>query len=246
MFSCMRRCPPQLPMYSSRFRQNGALISAPDICNGLGQKFLAKDHHYHSDSHLPSPFPTHKFERFLPKDLFSVACDMHGLTFILDFHARNPKRIGVVEREFFEDTYVASQIALVAFPYPTPDASMSSYRHHCWRMAALIYFNTAVRKWEKETGALKDLTSQLINALQSSNLSESWSPFCDVLLWVLFLGHCGALAEMEKGWFALEIKRALRALDVRTFEKFEGVLGLFLYRITTFHNALLNLWKEVK
>ena len=246
MMSVMSQSAPRLSMYSSRFRRNGRLISATDICNGHGPSFVAKGPRNLSSSPSPSPFHNQRLEQFLSRDLFLIACDMQDLTYLLDFHTRHPDRIGPIERECFEDTFVASQSALAALPQPVLGAATFNQRQHCWKMAALIYFNTGIRRWERGTGYLKGSTSRLIDALPSSDLAGAWSPFSDLLLWVLFLGYCGAQAGLEKGWFAVEIKRVVGTLSLKGVEEIASILRLFHYRPTIFQDSLHSLWEEIE
>ena len=233
-------------MYNSRFRRNDALISGKDICDGLGPRFIAKDRQSRSTVPLPSPFDNQSFEHFLSKYSFCIACDVKDLSYVLDFHDLYPQKIGAIEREYFEDTYAASQHALAAIAWPSPGATKSIYREHCWRVATLIYFNTGIRNWQRCTGVLSGLIRELTNSLHCSDLSAAWSPFSDVLLWVLFLGHFGAYTGMEKGWFGLEISRVMTILDVESFEHLESILKQFLYRDSIYRGPLVELWEEIR
>jgi hypothetical protein len=249
MMSWSRQSIPQLPMYKSRFRMHGkSLISVTDVCNGLGSEFLRKDPRYQRPNPLHRVLQRSKFAIFLWDELFSIACDMHGLSYMLDLHFREPGRIGSIEREFFEDTFAAVQHSLVSFPLPTPDieTSVMYYRQHCWRLGGFVYFNTAIRQWEPGSGPLRFLTSQLIEALQESDLSSKWGPtFSEILLWILFTGYCGAQADFEKGWFALEMRRVVNVLDLKSLEDTEALLRSLLWRDVSHREILRQLWEEI-
>jgi hypothetical protein len=218
---------PRLPMYKSRFRDSRTLGSVvfPD--------------------QLGSPFDNDRFERFLWKTLFSTACDLQFLTHLLELHKREPSKIGAVEREYFEDTYAATQHLLVSLPHPVDvtSRSITYYRQNCWRMGALLYFNIAVRRCPSPN-LLKSMTSRLIESFQESDLTSAWAPFSDVLLWILFMGSCGSWDKTEKGWFVLELRRVVRNLHLHSAEEMEDLLRTFLYRSSVFHEPLRELWEE--
>jgi len=218
---------PRLPMYKSRFRDSRTLGSVmfPD--------------------QLGSPFNNDRFEKFLWKTLFSTACDLQFLTHLLELHKREPSKIGATEREFFEDTYAAAQHLLVSLPHPVDVANKSIiyYRQNCWRMGALLYFNIAIRQCPTPN-LLKSMTSRLIESFQESDMSMAWTPFSDVLLWILFMGCCGSWDKTEKGWFVLELRRVVRILDLHSVEEMEDSLRAFLYRSSVFDEPLRELWEE--
>ena len=239
---------PQLPMYKSRFRSGGALISAIDICNGCAPDFLADPERYMQIHPLVSPFQNSKFETFLWGELFSASCDLHGLTYMLDLYKRWPSRIDSFQREYFEDTFAGVQHELVSFPYPTTTGGVKStifYRQHCWRIAALLYFNVALRTWDPASGMIRMMVEQLILALRKSDIWSMWSPFSDILLWILFIGSCGAWSNIERDWLLLELRTIVRILNLRSLEEFETLLKSFLYRESTYHEPLCYIWDEL-
>jgi hypothetical protein len=217
-------------MYKSRFRDQSmeSTISSPSAITALG-----------------SPFDNNRFETFLWKNLFSVACDLQSMTFLLDLHSRQPTRINDSEREFFEDTYAAVQHLLVLFPHPDAVNAKSTvyYRQNCWRIAGLLYFNIAVRTCPAPP-LLKSMTSQLAMSLQESNLASAWAPYSDVLLWILFMGVCGSWDPLERGWFIMETKRTVRLLALKSIEEVERLLKSFLYRGCIFQASLEDLWRD--
>ena len=192
-----------------------------------------------------SPFDNDRFEKFLWKTMYSCACDLQFLTHLLDIHRCQPSKIGAKEREFFEDNYAAVQHLLVSMPSPTDVIAKSKvlYRQDCWRLAALIYFNIAIRECPSPN-LLKSMTSRLIESFQESDMSNIWSPFSDVLLWILFMGSCAAWDSSEKGWFVLELRRVVRALDLKSFMEMESLLKSFLYRSIVSGEPLRELWSE--
>src|SRR5271170_6798964 len=109
---------PHLPMYKSRFRENGPLVSAVDVCNKSESALFLGSQGYKVTNRPRSPFQNKYFKSFLCGDLFSTVCELEGLTYMLDFHARQPSKTGPIQREFFEDTYAAVQRSLVSFPIP--------------------------------------------------------------------------------------------------------------------------------
>lgn len=194
---------------------------------------------------LGSPFDNDELERFLWKTLFATACDLQFMTHLLELHEREPSRIGSTEREFFEDTYAATQHLLISLPHPADvlKKSPTYYRQNCWRMAALLYFNVAIRQCPTPN-LLKSMTSRLVESFQESDMSTAWAPFSGVLLWILFMGCCASWDETEKGWFRLELRRVVRILDLQSVEEMESSLRAFLYRSSILHEPLCELWEE--
>ena len=235
-------------MYRSRFRSTGPLISAIDICCGSIPDFLSDSHHYLQTHPLSSPFQNPQFEGFLWADLFFVAYELHGLTYMLDLHIQRPSTIGPAQREFFEDTWAAVQHALADFPYPHDvgiTRSIVYFRQHCWRTAALLYCNMALRSWDRSSGMIKSMVEQLISALRESDLSSTWFPYPDVLLWVLSMGSFGAYATAERSWLVLELRSVVKILGLQKFEDVEALLKSLLYRDSTFQAPLRTLWHEI-
>lgn len=235
-------------MYRTRFRSTGPLISAIDICCGRTPEFLSDSRHYLRNHPLSSPFRNPQFEGFLWGDLFSVAYELHGLTYMLDLHMERPSAIRPIHREFFEDTWAAVQHSLADFPYPHAVGIIKSVmylRQHCWRMATLLYCNMALRSWDRSSGMIKSMVEQLISALRESDLSSIWNPFPDVLVWVLSMGSFAADATAESDWLVLELRSVVKILGLQRFEDLEALLKSLLYRDSTFQAPLRTLWKEI-
>jgi hypothetical protein len=192
-----------------------------------------------------SPFTDKRLENFLCTPLFSIACDLLHLTSLLELHISSPSKIGLQEREYFEDTFAACQHGLAGFPHPENVIAKSAmlYRQHCFRLAAFIYFNTGIRV-SPTPKLLSTMTSGLIDALQESDLSGGWGGDGEILLWVLFMGYVGSWEPFEKGRFLQEAKRIVRRLGLRGVEEIEGLLRAFLYRRSTFREPLGEMWEE--
>lgn len=192
-----------------------------------------------------SPFISRKLEDFCRKPLFNIAADLLHLTNLLDLHDREPHRIGLTEREYFEDTFAACQNGLASFPHPHSIflKSVMLYRQECFRLAAFIYFNSGIRV-SPSPKFLKTMTTALIEAFQESDLSSMWQPYPDILLWILFMGYCGSWDQLEKGWFVQESRRVIRFLNLKGWREMENLLMLFLYRSCSYQELLHTLWKE--
>ena len=233
-------------MYRSRFRSSGRLIAAGDVCDDSISKYLANPQLYLQIRPPSSSFANTRFETFLCPDFFTSACDMKDLTYIVDLHKSEPSRINSIQQEYFEDTYVAVQRSLAAFPLRSAASFVKStefYQQHCWRLAALIYNNTALRTWHVSSSWAKVLVDDLISTLQESDAITTWSSFLDVLLWTLFVGSRGA--ESERGWFVLELRRVVRLLGLQTLDQVESILKCFLYRDIVFYEPLCELWEQI-
>jgi hypothetical protein len=202
-------------MYSSRFRENGAQVSAIEICNRTAQDLFPGNQRYVALKPTSSPFRSNKFETFLWGELFAVACDLHRLSYMLDLNARHPKLLASVQREFFEDTYAAVLHSLVSFSYPDDVCIMKTvtyYRQHAWRVGAIIYLNTGIREWDTPMHPIKAMISEFISSLQASDMESMWSSFPEVLVWMLFVGTCGTWDRLDRSWLLHELRRGIRCL----------------------------------
>jgi hypothetical protein len=244
----MRQSKLQLPMYKSRFRENGLLASAVDICSRFASESLPSTQRLLSTHSARSPFQNMELETFLCRELFSIACELQGLTYILDLHSQQPGKIGPLQREFFEDTFAAVQHSLVLFPHPTVIGVMTStmsYRQHCWRLAAMIYLNTAVRCWGRASEMVKELVYQLISSLRGADLSSMWFDIPEISLWIVFLGSYAAWDEVNLGWLLSEFRHGVRILDLQSIDKLEDLLKSFPYRQSMFRGELCMIWQRI-
>jgi Fungal specific transcription factor domain len=244
----MRRSKPRLPMYKSRFRENGPLVSAVDICSRSASDVLPSNRRYLSTRPLSSPFQSTKLEAFLWEELFSTACELHGLTYMLDLYVQQPSKIGPIQREFFEDSFAAVQYSLVAFPYPTDFSIMKSttyFRQHSWRIAAMIYFNSAIRTWDRASDMVRSMVAQLISSLRVSDTYSMWSTFPEVLLWIVFMGSSAAWDRVERAWLVFELRYGVNLLGLRSIDELEELLKSFLYRKSMLHASLCTIWQEI-
>ncbi|KAE9368500.1 hypothetical protein N431DRAFT_295916, partial [Stipitochalara longipes BDJ] len=238
------------PMYKSRFRENLMPASAVDICNKFESeselKLFSANQHSPSTEFTRSPFPTTLFEGFLWGDLFITACDLLGLSYTLDLHMREPSKIGRLQREYFEDTFAAAQHGQVAFPYPDDPKvvkSTSYYRQHCWRTASIVYVNTALRTMYPGTCYMKELTTEIITSLHNSDQASMWYMYPEVLIWILFVGACGAYDPIGRGWFLIELRHGMMLLNIRSANELEELLKSLLYTECMQRPYLNKIWR---
>lgn len=252
--SWIRGLRPQFGMYKSRFWLKSSLYPAAEVCaegvEDLDQLQIQPEHSHQAgwrtnlQSHITG---------LLDSELFAVTSNLRSLTYVLDLHIKHPSRIGPMQREYFEDTYAAVQHALVSYPIPPttsaiPDISLT-YRRQAFRIACLIYFNTAIRNWEPASELIKSLITKLIAALQSSDLSTSWQPdHAEALLWILYMGTygCSNALNTERAWLTVELRRVVVIhLRLRTLNDVEQALRGFLYRDVTFCRPLQEIWHDI-
>jgi hypothetical protein len=143
----------------------------------------------------------------------------------------------------YEDRFAAAQHGLADFPYLQNhvDNPIMYHRQNCWRNAAFIYLNTAIRG-SPNKGLLSSATSRLIESLQKSDLWAGWAPHANVLLWVLFIALSGALGYAEKSLFALQFQRLMRDMGLLSFEQIREVLQQELWRDSVLDQPLRNAW----
>lgn len=241
-----------LPMYRSRFREYGPLISAVDVCNRSESELFPDGQRQVSanvwTATLSSPFQNTKFETFLWGELFSTACELHGMSYMLDLYIRQPSKIGAIQREFFEDTFAGVQHNLISFPYPTDTEAIQSiayYHQNCWRLAAMIYLNTAIRALSPISVMVQSLVTQLVSSLRLSDLPRVWSSSPEVLMWMAFMGRYAAMNESERSFFSLLLRHGSSLFDLNTASELEDLLQPLLYREVVFGERLRMIWEEV-
>lgn len=158
-----------------------------------------------------------RLEQFCCKPLFRIACDLLHLTTLLGHHECESHKIGLTEREYFEDNFAVCQHSLASFPHPFTVLIKSTmlYRQECFRLALIIYFNSGIRVTPSPK-FLNTMKSGLIKACQESTLSDSWHPFSDILLSILFIGYCGSGDPAGKGWFVHTSKIVVRTLKLKS------------------------------
>ncbi|KAE9369254.1 hypothetical protein N431DRAFT_345384 [Stipitochalara longipes BDJ] len=237
-----------LPMYDSRFREKGCQVSAIDVCNKTAIELFPRNQRYVALEPAGSPFTNNKFEAFLWGELFSVACDLHRLSYMLDLNRRHPRKLGSVQREYFEDTYAAVLHSLASFPYPNDVGVMKTvtyYRQHAWRFAAIIYSKIGIREWDKAVHAVGATNTEYIVSLQALDLESMLAYFPEVLVWLLFVGLCGTWNRVERGWMLYELRRGILLLGIASPAQLEELLKgmLFVDHMRTRHLDLI--WQEL-
>lgn len=179
-------------------------------------------------------------------DTFPLACNLFFLTHILDLHHSDPSRLGPNQRLYFEDTFAFTQHSLVSLinsEHPNIK-SATLHQQNCWQIAALIYFNTALR-YTPSPNLLRSMTTRLIEALRESDTSLAWHPFEDVLLWVYFMGYVGSQDVFEKRWFMEEAKRIVKILGLKSWDEMEVKMRLILFRQISLQQSLWRLWSDM-
>lgn len=196
---------------------------------------------------LISPFESDIFESFLTRELFAVACNLHALTYILEINSQQPRKIGPIQREFFEDTFTTAQHTLVSFPHPTEISSTTPayYRQHSWRIAAFIYTTCALRTWDLASPHVQFMVADLVTSLKAADLT-SWalsSP--EILVWELFIGAMAAWEIVDKIWLLMELKRGVALLGADSATKLEELLQSLLYPVSMLRRRLYEVWEEM-
>jgi hypothetical protein len=115
----------------------------------------------------------------------------------------------------------------------------------CIRIAALLYTNTTLLQ-SIPLLALRVLVPRLKAELVQSDLSVFWTPFADMLLWVLCMGAYLAAGTEEEQWFLQWMTRTGDFLVMREWEEVEALLVEFFYLRKVHGPALKMIWGKVK
>jgi hypothetical protein len=221
----IRNKPPLLPLFRSRFYHKGKLTAE---ANKLVKQFWtpAVDDH----------------QAFLGSHLSVVEDCLERLTQLIELNCRAPHSVTEAMRQFGEDTYAKAQHDIVSFSISSEDIDGSPHHHrrNAWRVAALIYLNSAIRK-APSSNLLQMMVARLVSSLQASEIEGSWTPHHRVLIWVLFVGYVGSERQPEQVWFAIKIHQVVEAEAYQTLEEVRKVLKMSLYRDTMYDDVLEDL-----
>ena len=108
--SWQERSKPGLPMYKRRFQSLASVDMTSKTPEELEQW---KQIYGFSRQPMVSPFRNDKLLKFLPSELFPAACDLHGLSYLMDFNSRQPSRMHQCTKRVFRrhlccfDTYLS-------------------------------------------------------------------------------------------------------------------------------------------
>lgn len=187
-----------------------------------------------------------RLRTFLPDSLFRVACDLQAMSDILD---ENPidgttnRTLSQEDVHCFEDRFAATQHDLVDFPFSQTgiDNTVRYHQQNCWRNAAFIYLNNAIRGTPGK-GLIDLATGRLIDSLLKSDLRTGWTAHRDVLLWVLFISWNGAFGHAEKSLFAIQFQRLVSDMGLSSFEQIRQVLRQHVWRDSYLGQPLREAW----
>ena len=90
------------------------------------------------------------------------------------------------------------------------------------------------------------IVSHLRNALSKTDLSGSWSPCTELLVWVLFAGvQVSDSSNDDRIWFMQHLARCVLQLGLETAEELGQVLEGFFYLNSFSNEILLEVWDHV-
>ncbi|KIW15317.1 hypothetical protein PV08_05362 [Exophiala spinifera] len=226
LMAWMRNKPPFLPLFRSRFYRGGKLTAEAKTMIQTFRKSTVDDH----------------LQEFLGEHLAGVEDCLQNLTQLVELNSHSPRRVTSAMREFGEDTYAKVQHNIVSFSISPRDVNVSPHGHRqdAWRVAALIYLNSAIRRAPSKY-LLQSMTARLVAALQSSDMATLWGSHRTVLFWVLFIGYLGSNGQTEQIWFAVKIHQVVQAEGFQTLGEMRTVLRRFLYRDNMYDRLLKDL-----
>jgi len=109
----------------------------------------------------------------------------------------------------------------------------------------MIYFNSAIRTWDRTSEMVRSLAAQLVSSLRVSDTYLMWSTFPEVLLWIVFMGSSAAWDRVERAWLVFELRYGVNLLGLRSIDELEELLKSFLYRKSMLHASLCTIWQEI-
>ena len=92
---------------------------------------------------------------------------------------------------------------------------------------------------------MKELTTEIIMSLRKSDQAAMWFTYPEVLVWILFVGACGALDPVGRGWFLVELTQGTILLDIRRKEELEALLRSLLFTECMQRPYLDRIWREL-
>lgn len=116
--------------------------------------------------------------------------------------------------------------------------------YECCRLTALIYGVAVVYPVPNSHGVLQMLVTRLQLALISLNIESCSSDLDDLLLWMLALGGIAALDKPERVWFASQLGRLVRRMEIDDWGSVEEILESFLWLESACSQGGYMLWDE--
>lgn len=176
---------------------------------------------------------------FANSPLFTVASDLQALSLTLEVKAREDGSLPSEDIIHYEDKFAAIQYGIADFPYLEHDfdTSVWYYRQNCWRNAAFIYLNTAIRT-SPSRALLRSATDRLISSLKKSELGQWWGTHSDILLWVLSMALNGDFEDDERGPFELQFRQLISHMGLPSFKNLKEVLKQQMWKDSILDQAL--------
>lgn len=117
----------------------------------------------------------------------------------------------------------------------------------CVRWACLLYHNTTI--WEfypMLASFFHRPIMALEEALQKSILTGQFFLCQDLLIWILFIAACSSKYLPQRSYFMDELKTAVRAEGLESFEEFRSLLGGFFYTDRCYLSPCREIWDDIQ
>jgi hypothetical protein len=173
--------------------------------------------------------------------------DLRDVVHLAEFVATNANDTDWSDLRWMTYRTLAVEHRLLSMAYnavlqaATPDPAIQS----CVRIATLIYTNTTLLN-NIPTHHLRRIIPALISALGKTELDVFWSPFADLLLWVLCMGAFVAETTEMEPWFVEWMAKTASFLLIAEWEEVGGLLREFFYLRKVHETAMERIWGRVK
>jgi len=196
----------------------------------LGQRLL--------DAQSSSTFST---------DLTSTIYKLRSVTWIVEY-ANHPVDEETRNRRWVSVSTPGAEHRLLSFHQYHAQLSDQPMQQ-CVSIALLMFIRSSLHYLNYRGQVyLLPLLMQLKSDLLWTDLQTLWSPFTDILLWVLCMGcfaadKCGDLVQLR--WFARLLERVVGFLLLKEWWEVETLLEEFFYLERIHGDALKRLWEEL-
>lgn len=175
------------------------------------------------------------------------ACnDLRDVTIFRESYGANSSGFESTDLAYFNHKAFRVNHTLLSFPFEHRLQETTSDKQEAFRTGLLIFCHTQYRNVGPSSVLMRNLTMQLKEALDRSELQSFWNPACELLMWVLFLGAhiCGG--QKERPWFVMMLARGARLLELREWRDVRETLAQCFYVERIYGEPYQEIWEEVK
>jgi hypothetical protein len=170
--------------------------------------------------------------------------DIRSLVYMSVFVASNSREVVPADYQWLRESTLGVAHRLCTFPLNYPRLRPYPRCSIQWsvRVTMLLYADSTLINQVPRSA----LVPELRQALGISMLDAFWSPWTDILLWVLCIGLYSAEGMPDERWFVSQIARVAEFLQLFHWEEVAPILREFFYLDRVHGDPLRRLWGKVE